>query len=174
MSPHGRDDEPLSPAALPRGIADRLPLLVHKLGNEMLVRAEQPLDEMGLTGRHYVALAVIEADAPASQAQLAALMRLLPAQVVPLVDDLERAGLVERRRADTDRRRSVVRLTAKGRRLLARADALAARIEDQLLGHLDAGARARLHEALRQALTPVWPSSAPSTADAPGARAPAA
>jgi MarR family transcriptional regulator, lower aerobic nicotinate degradation pathway regulator len=92
--------------------------------------------------------------------------------VVPVVDELERAGLVERRRADADRRRSVLRLTPKGRRLLARADALAGRIEDDLLGHLDARARARLHDALRQALTP--PGREPATRGAPGARAPAA
>jgi len=59
----------------------------------------------------------------------------------------ERAGLIERRRAEADRRRSVVRLTPRGRRLLARADALATTIEDDLLGHLDAGARGQLHEA---------------------------
>jgi MarR family transcriptional regulator, lower aerobic nicotinate degradation pathway regulator len=165
-------ETPLPATQLARGIGDRLALLIHKLGNEVLLRAEEPLEEMGLTPREYLALVIIDTDAPASQAQLAELMRLLPAQVVPVVDDLERAGLVERRRADADRRRSVVRLTAKGRRLRARADALAARIEDDLLGHLDPGARARLHDALRQAA--LTPPQRAATGGAPGARAPAA
>jgi DNA-binding MarR family transcriptional regulator len=141
---------------LPRGVADRPALLLHKLGNEVLRRAEQPLEEMGLSGREYVTLAVLDADAPSSQAELAALCGLLPAQLVAVIDELERDGLAERTRDEADRRRSVVRTTAKGRRLLARADALAARIEDELLGHLAADQRARLHDVLRQALEGSW------------------
>jgi DNA-binding MarR family transcriptional regulator len=145
---------------LPRGIADRPALLMHKLGNEVLRRAERPLDEMGLTGREYVTLAVLDSDAPRSQAELAELCGLLPAQLVAVIDELERDGLAERRRDEIDRRRSVVRLTGKGRRLLARADALAGRIEDELLGHLDAAQRARLHDVLRQAMDAAWPTAA--------------
>jgi DNA-binding MarR family transcriptional regulator len=141
---------------LPRGVADRPALLLHKLGNEVLRRAEQPLEEMGLSGREYVTLAVLDADAPSSQAELAALCGLLPAQLVAVIDELERDGLAERTRDEADRRRSVVRTTAKGRRLLARADTLAARIEDELLGHLAADQRARLHDVLRQALEGSW------------------
>jgi DNA-binding MarR family transcriptional regulator len=141
---------------LPRGVADRPALLMHKLGNEVLRRAEGPLDEMGLSGREYVTLAVLASDAPSSQAQLAMLCGLLPAQLVAVIDELERDALAERSRDEADRRRSVVRMTAKGRRLLARADALAARIEDELLGHLDADQRARLHDVMRQALEGNW------------------
>jgi DNA-binding MarR family transcriptional regulator len=147
-------------ARLPRGVADRPALLLHKLGNEVLRRAEGPLDEMGLTGREYMTLAVLDSDAPSSQAELAALCGLLPAQLVAVIDELERDGLAERRRDEVDRRRSVVRLTSKGRRLLARADALAARIEDELLGHLDAAQRAWLHDVLREAMDAAWPAAA--------------
>jgi DNA-binding MarR family transcriptional regulator len=155
---------------LPRGVADRLALLIHKLGTEVLVRAEEALGEIGLSGRQYMTLAVLEADAPVSQAELATMLRLLPAQVVPVLDELERAGLAKRERSTSDRRRFAVRVTPKGRRRLARADALAASIEDELLGHLDKDARARLHDALRQALAPAWPVKG----GAPGARDPAA
>jgi DNA-binding MarR family transcriptional regulator len=149
---------------LPRGVADRPALLMHKLGNELLRRAERPLEEMGLNGREYLTLAVLDSDAPRSQAVLAGLCGLLPAQVVAVIDDLEREGLAERTRDEVDRRRSVVRITAKGRRLLARADALAGRIEDELLGHLDAGQRARLHEVLREAMEASWPPAAAADA----------
>jgi DNA-binding MarR family transcriptional regulator len=152
---------------IPRGVADRPALLLHKLGNEVLRRAEQPLEEMGLSGREYVTLAVLDSDAPSSQAELAALCGLLPAQLVAVIDELERDGLAERTRDEADRRRSVVRTTAKGRRLLARADALAARIEDELLGHLRADQRARLHEVLRQALEGNWTMGAGMTDEEP-------
>jgi DNA-binding MarR family transcriptional regulator len=158
-------ERPSGGGPLPSGIADRPALLMHKLGNEVLRRAEVPLDEMGLTGREYVTLAVLDSDAPSSQAQLAQLCGLLPAQLVAVIDELERDGLAERTRDEHDRRRSVVRTTAKGRRLLARADALAARIENELLGHLDAGQRARLHAVLREALEGAW-TGAPMAGDA--------
>jgi DNA-binding MarR family transcriptional regulator len=158
-------ERPADGVPLPSGIADRPALLMHKLGNEVLRRAEVPLDEMGLTGREYVTLAVLDSDAPSSQAELAQLCGLLPAQLVAVIDELERDGLAERTRDEHDRRRSVVRTTAKGRRLLARADALAARIEDELLGHLDADQRARLHAVLRQALEGAW-TGAPMAGEA--------
>jgi len=145
---------------LPRAVADRPALLMHKLGSEVLRRADRPLHELGLDGRQYVTLAVLEADAPSSQAELASMLGLLPGQLVPLLDELERDGLAERRRDEADRRRSVVRLTPRGRRLLRRADELAARVEDELLGHLDSTQRARLHQVLRQALEPAWPPPA--------------
>ena len=71
-----------------------------------MARAEDPLAAMGLSGRQYTVLAVLSADAPPSQLELAGLCGLLPAQIVPVIDELERRGLVARQRSETDRRRS--------------------------------------------------------------------
>jgi DNA-binding MarR family transcriptional regulator len=95
---------------------------------------------------------VLGADAPPSQLELAGLCGLLPAQVVPVLDELERRGLVARQRSEEDRRRSVVRLTPAGEESLAKADELAGSIEESLFGELDADARERLNGALRAAL----------------------
>ena len=155
----GLNDISLSPilrgamAELPRGITDRPALVLVKLGNEILARAEDPLAALGLSGRQYLILAVLGADAPPSQLELAGLCGLLPAQVVPVLDELERRGLVARQRSEADRRRSVVRLTSAGEESLAKADELARSIEDTLFGELDAGAREQLHGTLRAALT---------------------
>jgi DNA-binding MarR family transcriptional regulator len=138
---------------LPRGITDRPALVLVKLGNEVLARAEDPLAALGLSGRQYLILAVLSADSPPSQLELAGLCGLLPAQVVPVLDELERRGLVARQRSEADRRRSVVRLTPAGEKSLAEADELARSIEDALFDDLDAGARERLNGALRAALT---------------------
>jgi DNA-binding MarR family transcriptional regulator len=137
---------------LPRGITDRPALVLVKLGNEILARAEDPLAALGLSGRQYLILAVLGADAPPSQLELAGLCGLLPAQVVPVLDELERRGLVARQRSEEDRRRSVVRLTPAGEESLAKADELARSIEDTLFGELDASARGQLHATLRAAL----------------------
>ena len=137
---------------LPRGIAERPALVLVKLGNEVLARAEDPLAALGLSGRQYMVLAVLGADAPPSQLDLAALSGLLPAQVVPVLDELERRGFVERQRAEADRRRSVVRVTDSGKEILAKADELARSIEDALFGELDPAARDQLNETLRAGL----------------------
>jgi DNA-binding MarR family transcriptional regulator len=155
----GLNDISLSPilrlamAELPRGITDRPALVLVKLGNEILARAEDPLAALGLSGRQYLILAVLGTDAPPSQLDLAGLCGLLPAQVVPVLDELERRGLVARQRSEEDRRRSVVRLTPAGEESLAKADELARSIEDTLFGELDTGAREQLHGTLRAALT---------------------
>jgi DNA-binding MarR family transcriptional regulator len=139
-------------SSLPRGFAERPALVLHKLGTQILMRAEDPLAAIGLSGRQYVLLAVLGSDAPASQLELAELCGLLPAQVVPVLDEMESRGLVERTRSETDRRRSVVRVTAAGRKLLDKADALGASIMDVLFGDLDPEARERLDEMFRVAL----------------------
>src|SRR5262249_27754530 len=91
-------------------------------------------------------------DEPSSQLELARLCGLLPAQVVPVVDELERRGLVERQRDEADRRRSVVRPTPEGLELLAQADELARSIEDTLFGDLDPATRAQFATTMRAAL----------------------
>jgi DNA-binding MarR family transcriptional regulator len=140
-------------AELPRGITDRPTMVLVKLGNEIQARAEDPLAAFGLSGRQYLILAVLGADAPPSQLELAGLCGLLPAQVVPVLDELERRGLVARQRSEEDRRRSVVRLTTAGEETLAKADELARSIEESLFGDLDASAREQLNGTLRAALT---------------------
>lgn len=139
---------------LPQGVAERRGLLVYKLANELLVRMTPHLEELGIDGRDYSLLAVLSNDAPGSQAELARLCSLLPAQLVPVLDALERDGLVERRRDERDRRRMIVRITDGGRERLARADEAASAIEDELLGPLDEAVQARLADGFRAALAP--------------------
>jgi DNA-binding MarR family transcriptional regulator len=119
-------------AELPQGINDRPALLMVKLGNLIMERAEDPLAAMQLSGRQYTVLAVLSSDAPPSQLDLAGLCGLLPAQIVPVIDELERRGFVARQRSETDRRRSVVSLTQEGTDILQQADELGRRLVDEL------------------------------------------
>ena len=129
---------------LPRGTLSRSALLLVKLGNEIAARAEDPLAAIGLSGRQYMVLAVLSEDAPPSQQELAGLCGLLPAQIVPVIDELERRGLVARQRSEADRRRSVVTLTTAGTHAVVEADALG----DRLVADLDDEARQAAIEAL--------------------------
>lgn len=122
-----------SHVARTQAVVDRLALLLVKLGDEVLARAELPLAEQAkLTGRQYLALVFLEREEPPSQQVLATLMDLAPAQTVTLVDELEALGHVKRSPDPADRRRTRVTVTARGRKALASADAVAAAVEREV------------------------------------------
>ena len=72
-----------------------------------------------------------------------------------MVDGLEQQGLAVRERDPNDRRRSVVRITAKGTKMLAKADAVAAGIEQGGLAGLDDEDRDQLLDLLQRAASGV-------------------
>jgi DNA-binding MarR family transcriptional regulator len=71
---------------------------------------------------------------------------------VLLLNDLESADYVERRRDPTDRRRHIVTMTDEGRQALHRAEAAQQTLEDEILVALDAQERATLAHLLRKAI----------------------
>jgi DNA-binding MarR family transcriptional regulator len=70
---------------------------------------------------------------------------------VGLLNELERAGQIVRRRTDEDRRRHVVGLTDEGRRKLVEAEEALAAAEDAVFSALDAEQRETLYQLLQQA-----------------------
>ncbi len=143
-------------APLPAAYAARLPLLLVKLGHLVELLAGPGLEELDLTGRQYAALAGLADDRPGSQQELARVLGLVPGLVVGLLDELEGRGLVARRRSAEDRRRTVVELTDAGRALLARADALAERVEEGLLAGTAPAERDALHGTVHAAVARAW------------------
>ena len=71
---------------------------------------------------------------------------------VLLLNDLERDGLVLRKRDPEDRRRHVVELTDTGLQVLREAELGMSEIEDDLLGALDEDQRVAFRALLHQAL----------------------
>ena len=84
-------------------------------------------------------------------------MGIDPSAMVKLIDELEDAGLAERRRRPGDRRAWEVVITPKGRRTLDRARQLVVQVEDQVLGGLTIADRRQLRTLLRQALVSAPP-----------------
>jgi len=146
--------EPSSLDIAPSAVRNRLGMLLYKTGHGLLGYCEDDLGKLGLDGREYTALAILDEDLPRSQLELAQLTGKAPAIVVGMVDALEEQGFAVRERDPADRRRSLVRITDKGRAALAKADALAAEAEQAILGGLDAQERAQLHALLQRALAP--------------------
>ncbi|GAA1972411.1 MarR family winged helix-turn-helix transcriptional regulator [Microbacterium pumilum] len=114
-----------------------------------LAAGNAALAEHGLRVRSYSVLALVADEARPSQRDLASFLRLDPSQVVALVDDLERRGLVRREADPTDRRTNVVVATREGRELLNSAQRATREAEMALHQQLTASQRETLSELLR-------------------------
>jgi DNA-binding MarR family transcriptional regulator len=117
----------------------------------------EALNSIGLTPALFALLNVLGARDGTIQQQLSFDMGIDPSAMVKLINELENAGLAERRRRPNDRRAWEVAITPKGRRTLARARRLASQIEDEVLGGLGATDRQQLLTLLRRALASAPP-----------------
>jgi MarR family transcriptional regulator, lower aerobic nicotinate degradation pathway regulator len=131
--------------------------LFFRLWRASHTRTAEALASMGLTTALFALLNVLGARQGAIQQQLSSDMGIDPSAMVTLIDELEGAGLAERRRRQGDRRAWEIAITPKGRRTLDRARRLAAQVEDEVLGGLAAGERRQLLTLLRRALVSAPP-----------------
>ncbi|MFF1507133.1 MarR family winged helix-turn-helix transcriptional regulator [Streptomyces sp. NPDC058326] len=82
------------------------------------------------------------------QRDLAAAMEIDPSQLVAVLNELEAAGLAERRRDPADRRRHIVEITEAGTAALERVDAAVTAAESELFGDLTEAERTVLRGLL--------------------------
>lgn len=85
---------------------------------------------------------------PVSQREVSSVLLLDPSDLVTLVDILEGAGLIERRRDPADRRRYALEVTERGLLAVARLRDLAREATEEVLAPLDAGERSELERLL--------------------------
>ncbi len=140
------------PEPLPRAIADRLGPLLGRAHETHRVLSTEALGRFGLSVKGFGALAVLEEEGPLSQHRLAERQGIDRTTMVAVIDELERAGAVERRRDPLDRRRYALHLTATGRDVLAKATDVVAAAEDRFLEPLPVADRERLKAMLRALL----------------------
>jgi DNA-binding MarR family transcriptional regulator len=103
----------------------------------------------GMSVRFYGVLETLTELGPHSQHELSQLLHVNRTMMVALIDAMEEAGLVERRRNPADRRSYALEPTDEGRSLLPVLTAAVDRAETELTGGLSAEERARLQELLR-------------------------
>jgi DNA-binding MarR family transcriptional regulator len=121
-------------------------VLLTRLSRVVYRRASESV--LGMSLKEYMALTNLRDQPNVTQQALCEAIHLDPNNCVLLLNTLESAGLAERRRDASDRRRHIVVLTSTGRKALERADRALETVEDQVLGALTGEERATLHRLL--------------------------
>lgn len=138
--------------------------LLFRLWRASHVHAADALGTVGLTPALFALLNVIGAREGAIQQELGTALGIDRTTMVSLIDQLEHAGLAERRPSARDRRAREVAITSKGRARLEQARLMISQTEDDVLAGLTAVERRDLLTLLRRALEsapaqPLWSSA---------------
>jgi DNA-binding MarR family transcriptional regulator len=106
------------------------------------------LAPLGLEPGEFALLRAVGASGGEAQSALAERLRISPSWMVAIVDQLENRGLLERRPHERDRRVRNLHLTAAGKRLLKRAQQLAAEFDLKVAKPLSEAEQRELVELL--------------------------
>jgi DNA-binding MarR family transcriptional regulator len=135
-----------------------LMILLPRLAKQVLRRSGP--DQIGMHLRLIIALSYLRDHDGAPQQHLADVLAMDANNVVLLLNELESAGHITRRRDPADRRRHLVELTDAGRRALLHAEHAERAIEDEVLRALTIEERETLRNLLRRAVRDAEPSLA--------------
>ncbi|MFE0462054.1 MarR family winged helix-turn-helix transcriptional regulator [Kitasatospora sp. NPDC058965] len=136
-------------------LGERLGYLLKHAQLQLAAATAEALRPVGLDGRELAVLAVLAAEYPLSQLEVAGRLGLDRTTMVAMLDTLEARGLVERRRSAQDRRKNVVELTEHGRHALDRGEDLRAEVERAYLAPLSPARAGALTDSLR-AVVAAW------------------
>lgn len=135
---------------LPAGLSEDLGWLLGQAVHSYALTIQRTLGEFPGGGRGYLLLRGAVNSCARNQIELARQLGVDRTVMVYLVDDLVKAGLVERRPDPADRRNRLVVPTAAGETRLAEASAAIERVEELILGPLDDDEREEFRETLRR------------------------
>ena len=145
----------MSPAAdttttsIPVSLADQIGYLLSKAHLRVHTRANEALEPLGLTVKQYGLLTLLVHEGSVSQGRLGEVMKIDRTTMVALIDDLERAGHVDRTRNPEDRRAYALGANASGRRVQRRAATLMKQVYAETLSPLSSSERGELQRMLR-------------------------
>ncbi|OHV20953.1 MarR family transcriptional regulator [Parafrankia soli] len=136
---------------MPEATSTTGPIVLLTRLSRLVHRASTP-DLLGISLKDMAALAYLRDHARTTQQALTEGLCIDANYCVLLLNDLEAAGLAERRRDPADRRRHLVTMTETGREALERAEQAQESVEDEILAGLSREERAILARLLGQAL----------------------
>jgi DNA-binding MarR family transcriptional regulator len=125
-------------------------VLLTRLARAIYRRSNEEVLGMRLKG--YVALCYLRDRGAATQQELGEKMMVDPNNLVLMLNELEDAGYLVRRRDPDDRRRHIVELTDAGRQAIENAEQGMESVEEEILAALSAKERASLRDLLNKAL----------------------
>lgn len=124
-----------------------LMMLLTQAGHALACELTAALAELGVSPRANCVLTnALPGDL--TQGQLAERCQLDKTTMVVTIDELERAGLAERRPSSTDRRARIIAVTPKGEQLVEAARRIVAEVYADVLGTLPAAQRESLLDGL--------------------------
>lgn len=133
---------------LPAGLTRRLGFMLVRASAGMTRLGSETLASLGIDGRHYGVLAVLNELGPVSQQTLADILAVDRSTMVSFVDELERNGYVRRGRNPSDRRAYAIELTDAGAAVQRAATELLEGCELHYLDALSPAERQTLLELL--------------------------
>jgi DNA-binding MarR family transcriptional regulator len=110
--------------------------------------------ELDLRPGQFSVLVVVDRNPGLRQSEVAAALGIQRTNFVPLVDELERRGLIERRASPIDRRSYALHLTPQGEELLGAALSRQQKHEDEWAVRAGAPSRAALVQMLQRLADP--------------------
>ena len=140
-------------------------VLVSQLARGMRRRVEQAVEPLGLRPRELHALQHLRERGPSAQQTLVELLGIDATNLVAILNSLEDAGLIERRRDRADRRRAIIELSSQGEQLLADLDRALRQIDDEVFATLTSSERETLNALLAQAVEHIAGDCTPSTGE---------
>jgi len=127
-------------------------LLIAQLARGTRRRIEEAVVPLGVRPRELVALQHLRERGPSPQQTLVELLGVDATNLVAVLNSLEDADLIRRRRDRTDRRRAIIELSSKGEHVLAKLDRALCQIDDEILATLTRSQRATLNVLLAKAV----------------------
>ncbi|MGH2958094.1 MAG: MarR family winged helix-turn-helix transcriptional regulator [Solirubrobacterales bacterium] len=136
-----------------------LTCMLSRASHAMTMELASALDEVGISQRsHSVLNAALQGEY--SQIELARIVGLDKTTMVVTLDELEAAGLAERRQSKVDRRARVIAVTPAGKQLVKRGEKIAAEVREEVLCALNDDEREIFMSALAKLVS--GPLSEPS------------
>jgi DNA-binding MarR family transcriptional regulator len=132
----------------PQELVSSTAFLLKRLGWAVKDRSMEAFEAAGASPYQYAVLAVLEEGARETQATVADALGYDRSYLVGLLDELEKGGLIERKRDPADRRRHLVNLTPAGSKTLKHLREISQGVEDEFLDPLKAEERKTLHRLL--------------------------
>ncbi|HUA44100.1 MAG TPA: MarR family transcriptional regulator [Solirubrobacteraceae bacterium] len=117
-------------------LASDLCWLLSRASHNLTTELTAALEDLGISPRAHAVLTTA-LTGEHTQTEIARLVGLDKTTMVVTVDELEAAGLAERRSSSTDRRARVIVVTAAGRQSVEAADKVLDRVRDDVLSALE-------------------------------------